>query len=304
MERDKSLFWFDGRMVPSSDATINIASHSLQSGFAVLEGIRCYGTASGPAFFRLDAHLRRLFDSAKILGLDVTRTPEELLVACCQVIRENGMDEGYLRPIAFLGMGDLGIGARNNERHLAVMAWKWGSYLGEAAHTVGVRAKISSFTRNHINSTMCRAKTTGGYVNSILARMEANNLGFDEAIFLDAQGYVAEGTGENLFIVRDGRLFTAPAATVLPGITRASVMELAETLSILVTERLFTRDDLYTADEAFFTGTAAEVTPIREVDGRKIGAGRPGDITCRVQAAFEAAARGRNTIFEKWLHRL
>lgn len=299
----ESLFWFDGKLVPARDAHVSVASHSLQSGCSVLEGIRCYETARGPAFFRLDAHLRRFFDSAKILGLTIPFNVDEMVDACVQVVKANHLKEAYLRPLAFLGEGELGIGARNNRRHVAVMAWQMGAYLGEEAHDKGVRAKISSYTRNHINSFMCKAKTAGGYVNSVLARLEANDLGFDEAILLDAQGYVSEGTGENVFMVRDGRVYTTPPPTVLAGITRDTIMGLAETRSIAVVERLFTRDELYSCDEAFFTGTAAEITPIRAVDGRSIGEGTAGPITRDLQRMYREVVHGAADRFEGWLHR-
>ncbi|HTN82319.1 MAG TPA: branched-chain amino acid transaminase [Sorangium sp.] len=301
MIEKQRYIWLDGELVEWDRANVHIMTHSLHCGDAVVEGIRCYPTPRGRALFRLDAHLRRLFDSAKILGIPMTTTPDAIARGCRDLVVENQLAKAYLRPLVFLGEGSAGVSPAESPTRVAIMAWPWGAYLGEDGQRRGVRAKVSSIVRNPIQAWMTKAKTTGGYVNSMLAMREANEHGYDEAILLDVQGYVAEGPGENIFIVRDGRLFTTPTPTVLAGITRDTVLRLAERCGIRAHEQLFTRDELYIADEAFFTGTAAEITPIREVDGRTIGTGAPGPVTRRLQEEFDAAVHGRAAHAEPWL---
>ena len=297
----QQYIWVDGELVPWDQAVTHVLSHSLHSGMGAFEGVRCYETPHGRAFFRLDAHLRRLFDSAKILGVKMSWSSEKLAEACSELMTRNNLAEAYLRPIVFLGPGELGVAARSCPTRVSIAAWPWGAYLGEEGQRRGVRTWVSSFTRSTVNSWMTKAKTTGAYVNSVLAKHEALDHGCDEAIFLDAQGFVAEGSGENIFIVRDGRLKTTPASTVLAGITRDTVLQLAAHASIPASEMFFTRDELYTADEAFFTGTAAEITPIREVDGRQIGSGEPGPVTRRLRQTFDEVVHGTAHAFSHWL---
>src|SRR5262245_17777687 len=294
MPDGSSVTWLDGKLISTADANVPLLSHALHYGFGVFEGIRCYRQASGgSAIFRLDTHLRRLFESAKILKLEIPFTYAQVFEACRDVMRANHLDEGYLRPIAWLGEGRMGVGAFDNKVRVAVAAWVWGAYLGEKGLENGIRAKISSFMRPHPNVSMVRGKVTGQYVNSVLAKREAHDLGYDEAILLDNQGFVAEGTGENIFIVRSGKLITpSTAAPILKGVTRDSVIDLARELGMEVGEYSFHRDTLYIAEEAFFTGTAAEITPIREVDDRVIGDGKPGPITRKLQAAFRKVITG------------
>lgn len=303
MPDGSSVTWFDGKLISSGDATVPLLSHALHYGFGVFEGIRCYKQAGGGgAIFRLDTHLRRLYESAKILKLELPLPYERVFEACREVMRANKLEEGYLRPIAWLGEGRMGVGAFDNTVHIAVAAWVWGAYLGEKGLEHGIRAKISSFMRPHPNVAMVRGKVTGQYVNSVLAKREAHDLGYDEAILLDNQGFVAEGTGENIFIVRGGKLITPSlGAPILKGVTRDSVIELARELGIEVGEFAFHRDTLYIAEEAFFTGTAAEITPIREVDERVIGDGKPGPITRALQGAFRKAVTGRAPERAAWL---
>ncbi len=300
------FIWLDGELVAWERAMVHVHTHSLHYGMAAFEGIRAYPTPIGAAIFRLDDHLRRLEESAKILGIEIPFSRERLADACREVVRANGLPECYLRPIAFVGEGELGIHATGNPIRVSISCWKWGAYLGSEGLSRGVRAKISSFTRNHPNAAMSKAKVSGNYVNSILAKREARDAGFDEAILLDAQGMVAEGTGENLFIVRHGRLVTPPLPNVLGGITRDTVLELAGDFGYEIEQRPFARDELYIADEAFFCGTAAEITPIREVDGRRIGAGERGPVTRRLQETYFALVRGNLARFRpgrnpRWL---
>ncbi|HKD99934.1 MAG TPA: branched-chain amino acid transaminase [Planctomycetota bacterium] len=298
-----SVLWLDGKLVPIEQATLPILSHALHYGFGVFEGIRAYRqVGGGGAVFRLDTHLRRLVESAKILKLELPFSYEEMFEGCKNVLRANALEEAYLRPIAWLGEGRMGVGAFDNKVHVAVAAWVWGAYLGDEALTKGIRAKISSFLRPHPNVAMVRGKVTGQYVNSVLAKREAYDLGYDEAILLDHSGFVAEGSGENIFIVRGDRILTPSlAAPILRGVTRDSVIDLAREMGFEVAEHSFHRDTLYVADEAFFTGTAAEITPIREVDDRTIGTGAPGPVTKRLQAAFREAVTGRNRSRAAWL---
>ncbi len=295
--------WLDGEWVPSDSATLPILSHGLHYGFGIFEGIRCYRQHDGSgAIFRLDVHIRRLFESAKILRLALPFTPAQIEEACREILRKANMVEGYLRPISWLGEGGMGVGAFDNRVRVAISAWVWGAYLGEDGVRNGIRAKVSSFTRAHPNNAMVRGKVTGQYANSVLAKREAKDLGFDEAVLLDHQGCVAEGSGENIFIVRNGRLLTPSlSAPILRGVTRDSVIVLAREHGIAIDEMSFPRDTLYLAEEAFFTGTAAEITPIREVDNREIGDGKPGPITRKLQEAFRSAVTGGDPNHASWL---
>ena len=295
--------WIDGGLIPYDEANIHVLSHSLHYGLAVFEGMRCYKSDNGrSAIFRGPEHIRRLFDSAHIVEMQIPFSQEELLKACCDVVRVNKLEECYLRPIAFYGEGEMGLSARGNKVRVAIAGWPWGAYLGEDGAKKGVRLKTSSFVRFHHNSLMPLAKASGHYVNSILAGYEARRNGYDEALLLDVHGYVAEGSGENFFIVRDGLVKTPPLNSVLPGITREAVMKILRDVSIEVVEQTFPRDAVYIADEAFMTGTAAEVTPVRELDDRMIGAGVPGPVTIKVQEVFRNALHGRDARYRDWLH--
>jgi len=291
--------WLDGQFVDWADAKIHILTHTLHYGLGVFEGIRCYRTADGrSAVFRLADHVRRLFDSARINLMEIPFGQKEIEEVSLETLRRNRLEEGYIRPIAFVGEGAMGLNPGSNAIRVAVIAWPWGSYLGDDGMRNGIRARISSFSRHH---KMTKGKTCGDYVNSILAKREALLDGYDEAIMLDVQGLVSEASGENVFVVRDGILQTPPLHSVLDGITRATVCELARRRDIRVEERLITRDDLYVADEIFLTGTAAEVTPIREVDHRKIGNGTRGPLTKLLQDAYFDVVAGRDADFEHYL---
>jgi branched-chain amino acid aminotransferase len=301
--------WVDGEMVDWDDAKVHILTHSIHYGVAAFEGIRAYnrtgaagGVGAGTHIFRLKEHIERLTDSCKMTLMVPKFTPAQLAAACVEVLRVNGMDAGYLRPIVYIGDGAMGIYAPNNPIRSTVVAWKWGSYLGEEALAKGIRCKISSFARHHVNISLAKGKITGQYTNSVLAKREAKLGGYDEAIMLDAQGYVSEGSGENLFLVKKGVLLTPDlSSSILEGITRDTVLELAREEGIPVMETRLTRDQLWLADEAFFTGTAAELTPIREVDDRPIGEGGIGPITKRLQARFFDVVRGADTKHLDWL---
>jgi branched-chain amino acid aminotransferase len=295
--------WLNGALVPWKEATVHLIAHVLHYGYGAFEGLRCYETADGrSAIFRLDAHLRRLADSMKILHVPLPYGSEELARACADVIRRNGRKESYLRPMAFVGPGALGFGAMENPTHVAVLMWEWGAYLGDEGIRHGIRAKVSSFPRHHVGIGMVKAKVIGQYVNAILAKREVTMLGFDEAILLDVDGYVAEASGQNLFVARDGVVKTAPvSSSILPGITRDTIIELCREASIPVIEEKFPRDELYIADEVFLTGTASEVTPVREVDQRAIGNGRPGPIAQMLQERYAAVVRGRDPKHSGWL---
>lgn len=301
MEKTKHI-WMDGQWVDWDKATVSVMTHSLHYGMAAFEGIRAYKTPQGTAIFRLQEHLRRLYDSAKIMGFKIPFPMEQVADACREVVKKNGMEEAYIRPLAFVGAGEMGVYAANNPIKVSISCWKWGAYLGEEGLKRGIRAKISSFTRSHPNATMNKAKITGNYANGMLAKREARESGFDEAILLDPIGMVAEGSGENLFVMRDGILTTPPLPNVLGGITRDSVLTIAAELKIPTQARNFARDEIYIADEAFFCGTAAEITPIREVDGRQIGEGKMGPTTQRIQEAFFKTARGEGgELSRRWL---
>lgn len=294
--------WLDGRMVPWDEARVHVLTHTLHYGLGVFEGIRCYRTDDGrSAVFRLAEHVRRLFESAHINLMSIPYSREAITQAVVDSLRENGLAEGYIRPLAFIGDGVMGLNPADNAVRVAVIAWAWGKYLGEEGMERGIRCRVSSFTRHHVNAKMAKGKTCGDYVNSILAKREALLDGYDEAILLDASGLVAEASGENLFVVRDGEIKTPPLASVLEGITRASVIEIARDKGMTVSEVPVTRDELYVADEIFLTGTAAEVTPVREVDHRQVGVGHRGPITKVLQDAFFDVVAGRDAKYERWL---
>ena len=293
--------WMNGTFVKWDDAKVHILTHSLHYGTAVFEGIRCYKTDAGSAVFRLQEHVNRLFESAHICQMDMPFTREAVVEAILETIRVNKIDACYIRPLAYLGYGAMGIFPKENPVQISIAVWPWGSYLGEEGINNGIRVKISSFTRPNVNSTMVRSKTTANYANSLLAKREALKDGYDEAMLLDTDGYVAEGSGENVFMVRKGVIKTPPLTSILEGITRESIIELAAERGMELVEERFTRDELYVADEAFFTGTAAEITPIREVDNRKIGTGKPGPVTKELQTAYFDCVHGREKKHEKWL---
>jgi branched-chain amino acid aminotransferase len=299
-DRD-GFIWFDGKLVPWRDANIHVLTHSLHYGMAVFEGVRAYETPAGTAIFRLKEHTKRLMNSAKIFQMNVPFTEEELTQAQLEVVRSNKLTSCYLRPIIWIGSEKLGISAKSNTVHASVAAWTWGAYLGEDGLNKGIRVKISSYSRHHVNVSLVRAKASGYYINSILANQEVTAHGYDEALLLDTDGYVSEGSGENFFIVRNGILFTPDLASCLDGITRDAIITIAKDLGIEVREKRITRDEVYTSDEAFFTGTAAEVTPIREVDDRMIGSGTRGPITEKIQKVFFDAVAGKNDKYRHWL---
>jgi branched-chain amino acid aminotransferase len=301
VERTEQV-WFDGKLIPFREATVPILTHTLHYGLGIFEGIRAYACDDGrSAVFQLREHVERLYQSARIVDIEIPFPLEETERAVLQTLRVNGLTEGYIRPIAFLGEGAMGLLPADNPVHVAIITWPWGAYLGEEGLERGIRAKVSSFTRHHPNVSMTKSKTCGEYVNSILAKREVTRLGYDEAVMLDTQGFVAEGSGENIFIVRRGELKTPPLSSVLAGITRASVIAIARDKGIEVVEQSFTRDEFYSADEAFMTGTAAELTPIRELDDRTIGEGTRGPITKTLQTTFFDAVRGRERKYEAWL---
>ena len=300
MEATKKI-WMDGTFVNWDDAQVHVLSHTLHYGLGVFEGIRCYDTAAGPAIFRLPEHIDRLFDSAHIAGLKMPFSREDIGQAITDTVKVNEVRECYIRPLVYLGYGELGINNSHCPVCVSIAVWPWGAYLGEGALSEGIRVCISSYTRHHVNVMMTKAKVVGNYANSQFAKMEAIHSGFDEAIMLDVQGNVGEGSGENIFIVRDGVLKTPPLTAILEGITRNSVIDLARNMGLTVRETVFSRDELYIADEVFFTGTAAELTPIREVDNRVIGNGFPGPITHKLQQAFFRIVQGKDDAFKSWL---
>ncbi|MGD8417513.1 MAG: branched-chain amino acid transaminase [Pseudomonadales bacterium] len=293
--------WQNGKLVPWREATVHVLTHTLHYGVGVFEGVRAYDTPRGPCIFRLEEHTRRLFDSAHILGLDIPWTPEQVSAAQREVFTANKLTEGYLRPMVHLGAEAMGLRAKGLSVNLVVAAWPWPNYMDPESREVGIRVRTSSYTRHHVNSTMCKAKSNGNYINSILALHEALESGCDEALMLDIEGYVAEGTGENVFVVRDGVLHTPELTSCLAGITRDTVIQLARDEGFSVRERRITRDEIYIADEAFFTGTAAEVLPIRELDGRRIGDGGRGPVTERLQSIYFDQVRGKRNTYPEWL---
>ena len=299
-DRD-GLIWFDGKMVEWRNATVHVLTHTLHYGMGVFEGVRAYQTDRGTAIFRLREHTERFLNSAHILGMKIPYDIDTLIQAQIDVVSKNKLSSGYIRPIAFYGSEALGIAAKNLSVHVAIAAWSWGTYLGKDALEKGIRVKTSSFTRHHVNITMCKAKATSSYANSILAHNEAAQDGYDEALLLDVDGFVTEGSGENIFIVRKGKLYTPDLTSALDGITRDTLIQFATEIGIPVIEKRITRDEVYTADEAFFTGTAAEVTPIRELDNRTIGSGARGPVTARLQKMFFDTVTGKNDAHSDWL---
>jgi branched-chain amino acid aminotransferase len=301
MVEASNKIWMDGKFVNWADANVHILTHTLHYGTGAFEGIRCYKSGKGSAIFRLEEHVDRLFDSCHILKIKSPYSADKIKKAIIETVKINKLKECYIRPIVFIGYGAMGLHPKDNPVKVAIAAWPWGAYLGEDGIKNGIRVKVSSFTRLHVNVTMTKSKTCGDYVNSSLAKSEALECGYDEALILDTSGYVSEGTGQNIFIVRDGVLMTPPLPSVLQGITRKSIIEMASREKIKFFETNFTRDEVYIADEAFFTGTAAEVTPIREVDGRVIGNGKPGLITKRLQSLFFKAVKGSAKGYNSWL---
>ncbi len=301
MEDRDGFIWFDGEMTPWRQAKVHVLTHSLHYGMGVFEGIRAYKTDRGTAIFRLQAHTERLFRSAHILGMRIPFDKETIAAACLAEVRENGLPSAYIRPLCFFGAEGMGLRADNLKVHVIVAAWEWGAYLGAENIERGIRIRTSSFTRHHVNITMCKAKAVGNYTNSILALQEAVRDGYDEALLLDNEGYVSEGSGENIFIVRDGIIYTPDLTSALEGITRDTIMRFIDDLGLKIREKRITRDEVYIADEAFFTGTAAEVTPIREVDGRAIGDGRRGPVTERLQSLYFDQVHGRREQYPEWL---
>ncbi|MDK9726378.1 MAG: branched-chain amino acid transaminase [Sterolibacteriaceae bacterium MAG5] len=299
-DRD-GFIWYDGKLVPWRDATTHVLTHSLHYGLAVFEGVRAYKTVNGTAIFKLQEHTDRLFNSAHIYRMPMPFDKATLVEAQKEVVRANKLESCYLRPIAFYGSEKMGVSPKGAKTHVAVAAWPWGAYLGEEGMEKGIRVKTSSYARHHVNVTMARAKFAATYANSILANMEATQDGYDEALLLDVDGFVAEGAGENLFIVKDGVIYEPEIASALIGITRATVITLAAELGYKVVSKRLTRDDIYIADEAFFTGTAAEVTPIRELDNRTIGEGKRGPVTTKLQSLFFDVVNGKVPAHADWL---
>ena len=304
MTLEKSeIIWLDGKLVPWHEANVHVLTHTLHYGFGVFEGIRCYQTNKKKSvIFRLQEHVDRLFNSATILGIQIPYTKEDIFNTILDVVRKNRLDECYIRPIVFLGDNKMGLNPRGVDVRVAVAAWPWGAYLGEDGLNKGIRVRISSFNRHHVNISMTKAKACGYYINSIMAKAEAVQDGYDEAILLDTNGFVAEGSGENIFLLHKGTLSTPSlSCSNLDGITRDVVIEICKDMNIPLKERCITRDELYIADEIFLTGTAAEITPVREVDNRVIGSGKKGDVTDRIQKTFFDIVRGENPKFDKWL---
>jgi branched-chain amino acid aminotransferase len=300
-DRDGKI-WMDGQLVEWRDAKIHVLTHTLHYGCGVFEGLRAYNTAQGTAIFRLHEHTERLFNSAKILRIKVPFSVDEVAQAHCTVVRENKLESGYLRPLVWLGAEKLGISPIGNKVHIMVAAWQWGAYLGEDGLKRGIRVKTSSYTRHHVNVTMTQAKAVSNYTNSILANMEATQDGYDEALLLDASGFVSEGAGENLFVIKNGVLYTPDlSAGALNGITRNTIFAICQDLGLPLVEKRITRDEVYICDEAFFTGTAAEVTPVRELDRIELGTGERGPITEKIQNAFFDIVNGRNPKYAHWL---
>lgn len=301
MADQDGFIWFNGNLVEWRNAQTHVLTHTLHYGMGVFEGVRAYETQNGTAIFRLQDHTKRLFNSAKITGMHLPFTMEEINQAHIEVVKANKLASCYFRPMAFYGSNKLGVAPDQNDVQVIVAAWPWGAYLGEEGMQKGIRVQISSFTRHHPNITMIKAKANGNYMNSIMANTEATRNGYDEAIMLDSNGFVAEGSGENIFIVNDGKLYTPALDAALDGITRRTVMAIAADMNLTVTEKHITRDEVYCADEVFFTGTAAEVTPIREIDGRVIGCGSRGTLTTEIQQRYFDIVHGKNTKYESWL---
>ncbi|MBP8203956.1 MAG: branched-chain-amino-acid transaminase [Pseudomonas sp.] len=298
-DRD-GVIWYDGEMVEWRNATTHVLTHTLHYGMGVFEGVRAYNTPQGTAIFRLEAHTDRLFDSAHIMGMKIPFSKDQVNEATRAAVRENNLESAYIRPMVFYGSEAMGLRASGLKTHMIVAAWSWGAYMGEEALQVGIKVRTSSYTRHHVNISMTRAKANGNYINSMLALQEAISCGADEAMLLDPEGYVAEGSGENIFLVKNGVIYTPEVTSCLNGITRSTILTLAAEHGIEVVEKRITRDEVYIADEAFFTGTAAEVTPIREVDGRNIGAGRRGPITEKLQTAYFDLVTGKTDAHAEW----
>jgi branched-chain amino acid aminotransferase len=299
-DRDGKI-WKDGALVEWRDATVHVLTHTLHYGMGVFEGVRAYKTPQGTAIFRLREHTQRLYNSAKIFQMVIPYDMETLMAAQREVVRANQLESCYLRPIVWIGSEKMGVSARGNTIHVAIAAWPWGAYLGEEGISKGIRVKTSSFARHHVNVSLVRAKAVGYYVNSILANQEALADGYDEALLLDTDGYVSEGSGENVFVIRNGTLYTPDLASCLDGITRDAVLTMARDLGIPIVEKRITRDEVYCCDEAFFTGTAAEITPIRELDNRQIGPGHRGPITEKLQSLFFDVVAGKAPQYQHWL---
>ena len=299
---DADTLWLDGEYVDFEDANVHVLTHTLHYGLGAFEGIRCYQRDDGrSAIFRLQDHIKRLFDTCRIATIDVPYSRETIEEVCVEVVKRNGFEDSYLRPIVFLGSGEMGLGATSNAVRVAVVTWEWGAYLGDEGLTHGIRAKVASFNRHHVNTGMVKGKINGQYVNSILAKREAKEMGYDEAIMLDTEGYVSEASGENIFLVRDGKIYTTPlGSSILEGVTRDTIVTLAREYDIEVIEQKFTRDFMYMADEMFMTGTAAEVTPVREVDDRAIGDGKPGPVTEKLQSAYFDQVKGSASSHDEW----
>ncbi len=294
--------WLDGKMIPWDEANVHVLTHTLHYGLGVFEGIRCYEGPDGKsAIFRLREHIDRLYDSAQILLMKIPFAKEEILEACKEIFKINGLKSGYLRPLVFIGDGAMGLYATDNPIRVAIIAWSWGTYLGEEGVKNGIRCKISSFTRHHINVSMTKSKAVGNYINSILAKREAMLAQYDETIMLDTTGHVSEASGENIFFVKNNQVYTPPTTSALQGITRDAVIELLKDEGLTVKEKFFSRDELYIADEVFLTGTAAEITPVREIDNRTIGIGKPGPITQKLQNDFFSLVKGESKKHKEWL---
>ena len=301
MDDRDGVIWLDGEFVPWREAKTHVLTHTLHYGMGVFEGVRAYHAEKGTAIFRLQEHTDRLFRSAHILQMPMPYDKETVNKATCEAVSKNNLDSAYIRPMCFYGSEGMGLRADNLNVHVMVAAWEWGSYLGAEGMEKGIRIRTSSYTRHHVNITMCKAKANGNYMNSMLALKEALDCGYDEALLLDNEGYVAEGSGENIFVVRDGVIYTPDLTSALDGITRSTIIQLAEELGYKVKEKRITRDEVYVADEAFFTGTAAEVTPIREVDNRAIGNGSRGPVTEKLQTLYFDVVHGRVAEKESWL---
>lgn len=299
-DRD-GVIWMDGEFVPWREANVHVLTHTLHYGMGVFEGVRAYKTENGTAIFQLEAHTNRLFESAKIMQMPLSWDKDTVIQAQKDAVKLNNLEAAYLRPMAFYGSEGMGIRADNLNVHLSIAAWEWGSYLGDEGMEVGIRIKTSSYTRHHVNISMCKAKANGHYINSMLALQEAVADGYDEAMLLDNEGYVAEGSGENIFLIKDGVIYTPDLTSALNGITRRSVFAIASELGYEIVEKRITRDEVYICDEVFFTGTAAEVTPVREVDNRTIGAGSRGPITEKIQSKFFEIVHGKDDNYKHWL---
>ena len=300
MDDRDGVIWLDGEMVPWREAKVHVLTHTLHYGMGVFEGVRAYKTDDGAAIFRLQEHTDRLFRSAHIMNMPMPFDKETINAATKAAVAENDLESAYIRPMVFYGSEGMGLRADNLKAHVMIAAWSWGAYLGAEGMEKGIRIRTSSYTRHHVNITMCKAKANGNYMNSMLALQEALACGCDEAMLLDNEGYVTEGSGENIFLVRDGVIYTPDLTSALDGITRNTIFQLAEEIGVPVKEKRITRDEVYIADEAFFTGTAAEVTPIREVDNRKIGIGKRGPITEKLQSMYFDQVHGRRSVHPEW----